>query len=265
MSRRRLWSGLLFALLAVLLGGAGWALAASTKAPPVNAQIVANFAQFRRARTPADTLPASIRPEARGCWGPGWPYGRRADPATFGLASYYQFQCVPAFAGPPRDRSLTARQIITGLQRDQSRAVRLPGRLGKLWLIPSGRWLCNVWRFPSATGPGISFSMACESITEVLAHPPLWPGGAWCSPCGRSNGADLFALEPDRVTKVTLGYPGGSQPTYLANNVLGACVGNGSSWLEQTGPSETITTPLGGGKLDGLPARYRPRKCPGLP
>jgi hypothetical protein len=64
---------------------------------------------------------------------------------------------------------------------------------------------------------------------------------------------------------VTLGYRGGTQATYLANNVLGACIGQGSSWLEQTGPAGTVTTPLGGGKLNRQPKRYHPRKCSGLP
>jgi hypothetical protein len=41
-------------------------------------------------------------------------------------------------------------------------------------------------------------------------------------PCAPSNGAYLFALEPDRVTSAILGYLGGTTPTYLARNLLGA-------------------------------------------
>lgn len=102
--------------------------------------------------------------------------------------------------------------------------------------------------------------MACEPIHEVLAHPPLWDGGMWSARSGTFTGGYLFALEPDQVTKVVLGYaPNGTVRTYLANNVLGACVSGGLySWLEQTGPTMNapIQTLLGG----STPGRFR--KCP---
>jgi hypothetical protein len=138
--------------------------------------------------------------------------------------------------------------------------VRLPGRLGTIWLIPWGRWLCNLLRSRLLFGPGAA-AMACEPIGEVLAHPPLWNGGMWTPSSAPASGDLLLALEPDRVTKVSLRYPGGSQATYLSHNVLGACIGANSLWLEQTGPdiTEPIKTPLGGG--GSPPKRYRPRKC----
>ena len=262
-SNRKVWSFLVVALAGVLIGGGGWTLAASTKTRRVNGQIVENFAQFRRARTKADALPASIKPRALSCSGPFLEGGPSAAPIQ-GLEAYRQIQC----SGPGRlSGGRVLHRVIDGLQRDQSRSVRLPGGLGTIWLIPSGGWLCNLQRsraflhFPGHT------ALACEPVSEVLAHPPLWAGLISCSSCTASNGGYLFALEPDRVTKVTLGYLGGSQPTYLADNVLGACIGNGSSWLEQTGPTITgaIKTLLGGGKLNGKPARYHPRKCPHLP
>jgi hypothetical protein len=145
------------------------------------------------------------------------------------------------------------------LQRDQSRAVRLPDRLGTIWLIPSGRWLCNLLRSRFLLGSR-GYAMACEPINGVLAHPPLWNGGMWSARSGSFTGSYLFALEPDWVTHVTLGYyPNGTMRTYLANNVLGACVSGGlSSWLEQTGPtlSTPIKTPLSGSTSGRL------RKCP---
>lgn len=230
---RKVWSRVAVAVSGVLIGGGGWAFAASTNARPVNAQIVANFAQFRRARTPADVLPAGI-PSARVCSGPFEQGGAKEAPIT-GLEAWYQIQC---FGGPGAFRSTHRNRVIAGLQRDQSRAVRLPDRLGMIWLIPSGRWLCNLMRSRSLFRPG-SYAMACEPISEVLAHPPLWNGGMWSTSSQRFTGSYLFALEPDRVTKVTLGYyPDGTVRTYLANNVVGACVSGGLySWLEQTGPT----------------------------
>lgn len=254
-ARWKVWSFLVAAVAGVLSAGAGWALAASTNARPVNAQIVANFAQFRRARTPTDALPESI-PGELSCSGPFSEGGARYAYIQ-GLEAFYQVQCFHAGAGQPRS---PGRRGITGLQRDQSRAVQLPGRLGTIWLIPWGRWLCNLLRSRILLGAGGAV-MACEPISEVLAHPPLWNGGMWTKPSAPASGDLLLALEPDRVTKVTLGYPGGHQPTYLANNVLGACIGANSLWLEQTGPTinGAIKTLLGGGGAP--PKRYRPRKC----
>lgn len=248
----KVWSFGVVAVAGVLVAGAGWALAASTNARPVNAQIVANFAQFRRARTAADALPASI-PGDLSCSGP-FSEGGPKYAYIQGLEAYYQVQCFHTRGPAP------TRQRIRGLQRDQSRAVRLPGRLGTIWLIPWGRWLCNLFRSRLLLGPG-GAAMACEPISEVLAHPPLWNGGMWSAPSAPASGDLLLALEPDRVTKVTLGYPSGHQATYLANNVLGACIGANSLWLEQTGPtiSGAIKTLLGGGGAP--PKRYRPRKC----
>jgi hypothetical protein len=190
------------------------------------------------------------------CLGPAWNGGPHAAEIE-GLGAFRQIFCGrgPAHLSGNR-RAL--RRVLGGLQRNQARAVILPRWLGKVWMVPSGRWLCNLWRQSS------SFSaMTCETVTVVLAHPPLWPGGMWCLQCGPSDGANLIALEPDKVTHVTHAYPGGSKPAYLANNVVITCVGLGSSWLEQTGPtiSGTITTFLGGGKLNGQPAKYHPRKC----
>ena len=262
-SSRNVWPVLVVALVGVLIGGGGWALAASTNARPVNAQIVANFAQFRRPRTPADVLPAGV-PSARGCSGPFEQGGAKEAPLT-GLEAWYQIQCFRG-SGPPAGTSRG--RVITGLQRDQSRAVPLPDRLGTIWLIPSGRWLCNLFRSRFLLGPGRSrfllgpgeYAMACEPISVVLAHPPLWNGGGWSAPSGRFTGSYLFALEPDWVTKVTLGYyHDGKVRTYLANNVLGACVSGGlEEWLEQTGPtmSAPIKTFLSGER------HGRFRKCP---
>jgi hypothetical protein len=80
--------------------------------------------------------------------------------------------------------------------------------------------------------------------------------------CRTYNGY-LLAVEPDQVTKVTLAYRCGSQSTYLKDNVLGACVGVGSSWLEQTGPTiaRAIKSSLGGGSLGGRVTRYHRAKC----
>jgi hypothetical protein len=251
-SSRKHWPFLVVVVVVVggLAGGGGWALAASTKTRRVNAQIVANFAQFRRARTAADALPASIPRDLR-CSGPFAEGGPKEAPIQ-GLEAYYQVQCFLT-NGPA-----VSRQLIRGLQRNQSRAVRLPHHLGTLWLIPWGRWLCNLLRSRFLLGSG-GAAMACEPISEVLAHPPLWNGGMWSEPGGRYNGNYLFALEPDRITKVTVGYPGGTRPTYLAKNVLAACIGGNSLWLVQTGPtiSGAITAPLGGG---GTPSRHL-RKC----
>jgi hypothetical protein len=205
------------------------------------------------------------RPLRFGCFGPHVPYPH-ISAAAVGLGSYYQLQCLTDQEAV-RGVIFTGRAIITGLQLDQSRAVTLPGRLGTIWLIPSGGWLCNLLRSRILNGfPGHS-SLTCEPISEVLAHPPLWTGAIFAASGQAAGGGYLLGLEPDWVTDATLGYPGGTQQTYLEHNLVGACIGQGSVWLEQTGPTRTeaITTPLGGGMLNGKTKRYRPARCPHLP
>lgn len=85
-------------------------------------------------------------------------------------------------------------------------------------------------------------------------------------PCAPSNGAYLFALEPDRVTSAILGYLGGTTPTYLARNLLGAwwkriIVARADRPRNRGNDQDPARRRL----LSGRPARYRPKNCPFMP
>lgn len=245
-----------------------------TATRPVNPQITASFAAFRRPRTQADRLPAHTTIETFNCSATARSsaVGRSA---IQGVESNDQIGCFvdqrtqPAKVSSPANAEIrkllqqqskaeakqmkTVGQVLSHLQRGQSRRLLLPDGLGTIWLIPSGPWLCNLLSSPALLDfPGHSM-MTCEPIGEILTHPPLWSSGIWSG--------YFIAVEPDQITHVTLQFPGGSRATYLRDGVLGACVGLGPYNLAQTttGSVTPITTSLGAGGQS-----HRPGNCPRL-
>ncbi len=262
-------------VLAVLQAHGPRSTAPSGAGSSVAPQIVSNFAPFRRARTLADRLPARLTIESFNCFG---PQPRAPEFGPTGPVTNEQVQCAVDQRTHPVKLSAhdlavlremgahqTARQrlddkrsartlrvVLADLQRNDSRRESLPDALGTMWLVPSGRWLCDltmsrrVFDFPGHA------MIVCEPVRDVLTRPPLW--------AGLISDGYYFALEPDKITNVALSYPGGSRATVLHDNVLSACVGLGRFALVQRvrGRSEPITTSLGG------IGRTRLRSCPGL-
>ena len=148
LARSRLTVRALLVCVVVLLG-VGWVASAhpySNSAQvgathQVNSRIVASFRAFRRPRTKADALPASLSSFGF-CGGEG--------PGNYAFCDVDQSQ--QGVPGQPADAADGSQLVIYGqvhaLQVADSRRVPLPDGLGAIWLIPSGRWLCAVLNPP---------------------------------------------------------------------------------------------------------------------
>jgi hypothetical protein len=217
-------------------------------ASPVNARIVASFSAFRRQRTRADVLPSSVSAIGYcGGEGPGNYAWCDVNQPTYGIDDQ------------PADAANGWKLFIYGqahtLQVNDSRRVPLPPRLGAIWLIPSGRWLCALlnarrWR----TYP---VRMACGTIGLILRRPPIHFPGYFFG--GTAHGL-LMAAEPDEVTGVVIAYPGGTETAVLHYGALAACVGGGPYELEQTTARGVHLKPVRVGAFGS----FRPVSCPAL-
>jgi hypothetical protein len=219
-----------------------------TAASPVNARIVASFSAFRRRRTRADVLPASL--SAIGyCGGEG--------PRNYAWCDVNR----PPFGidDQPADAANGWKLLIYGqahtLQVNDSRRVPLPPRLGAIWLIPSGRWLCALldarrWR-------AYFVRMVCGTVGLILRRPPMSFPGYFFG--GTAHGL-MMAAEPDEVTSAVIAYPGGTETAVLHDGALAACVGGGSYELEQTTARGVHLKPID----VGAAGSFRPVSCPAL-
>jgi len=215
----------------------------------VNPRIVASFRAFRRARTTADAVPASLSSLGL-CGGEG--------PGKYAWCNVdHPEQCAdPACTA---DAANGWRLLIYGqvhvLQIADSRRVPLPDGLGAIWLIPSGRWLCGVlngqrWRT-------YYVRMECGPIGLILRRPPIdFPGYFFG---GTAHGI-MMAAEPDEVTSAVIAYPGGTETGILHGGALAACVGGGRYELEQTTAWGVHLKPI----RVGAYGSFRPVSCPAL-
>jgi len=257
MARSRL--ALLALLVSVIvplgIGGAAAAHPAARSATQigeagqVNSRIVASFRAFRRPRTSADALPASLSSFGF-CGGEG--------PGNYAFCTVDQPQ-PSGVPGQPADAADGWQLVIYGqvhaLQVADSRRVRLPDGLGAIWLIPSGRWLCAVldgrrWR-------RYSVRMRCGTIGLVLRRPPLDFPGYFFGPAAHGI---IMAAEPDEVTSAVIAYPGGTEPAVLRGGALAACVGQGHYELKQTTARGLHLKPIDVGAFGS----FRPVSCPAL-
>jgi hypothetical protein len=241
----------------VLLLVIGWVAAAHPYGNSVHvsgghqvySRIVASFRAFRRPRTEADALPASLSSFGF-CGGEG-----RGNYAWCDVDQPQQ-QGVP---GPPADAADGWQLLIYGqvhaLQVADSRRVLLPDGLGAIWLIPSGRWLCAVLtgrRWRRYTG-----LMRCGTIGLILRRPPLDFTGYFFGPTAHGI---MMAAEPDEVTSALIAYPGGTETAVLRGGALAACVGQGRYKLKQTTARGVHLKPIRVGAFGS----FRPVNCPAL-
>lgn len=220
--------------------------AAVAAAPPVNSRVVASFRAFRRPRTKTDMLPTSLSSFGF-CGGEG--------PGNYAWCNVNQ----PSLPGPRADAANGWKLVIYGqvhaLQVNDSRRVPLPPRLGAIWLVPSGRWLCAVlnarrWRT-------YSVRMACGTIGLILRRPPIdFPGYFFG---GTAHGL-MMAAEPDEVTSAVIAYPGGTETAFLHDGALAACVGGGPYDLDQTTDRGVHLKPIDVGAYGS----FKPVSCPAL-
>jgi hypothetical protein len=223
--------------------------AAVAAAPPVNSRIVAGFRAFRRPRTRADALPASLSSFGI-CGGEG--------PGNYAWCNVNQ-SGPGGVLGQPADAADGWKLVIYGrvhaLQVADSRRVPLPDGLGAIWLIPSGRWLCAVlngrrWRT-------YFVRMECGTIGLILRLPPIdFPGYFFG---GTAHGV-MMAAEPDEVTSAVIAYPGGIETGILDDGALAACVGGGPYELEQTTARGVHLKPISVGAY----GPFKPVSCPAL-
>jgi hypothetical protein len=210
-------------------------------AAAVNPEITAHFAAFRRPRLASDAVPSGLRFE---CESGGDALGAFCfvDQHTSGRTAIFRSE------------------IPSALQLDQSRRFTLPGGLGFVWLIPAHRSLCALIRMPYAfffkPFPG---TMVCRSAAQLVARPPLiWPGYFLAPDTGKVRHGYLIAIEPDRVTRATITYPGGREPTILHQGLLLGCVGIGPYRLLQDASTGRSPAPIGVGGV----GKFSPVTCP---
>lgn len=218
----------------VLLGGHHSPPATSAASRTVNPTITSEFAAFRRPRVPSDAVPKHLK------------FACNPVVDLHGMQCFVDQRQYTIPRGLPNEKRLAAqlqlaqsrqKHFAAQLQLDQSRRFTLPGGLGKLWLIPAGKWLCGLVRIPSLffykPFPG---TMMCELASRVLASPPLtWPGyffGVDNAPYPHHG--YLIGVEPDRIVQATITYPGGRETTILHQGLLLGCVGMGAYDLTQT-------------------------------
>jgi hypothetical protein len=212
-------------------------------AAAVNPDITAHFAAFRRPRLASDAVPSGLRFE---CESGGDALG------AFCFVNQHTSGHTATFRS----------EIPSALQLDQSRRFTLPGGLGFLWLIPAHRSLCALIRLPYAfffkPFPG---TMVCKSAAQIVARPPLvWPGYFLAPDSVKVRHGYLIAIEPDRVTRTTITYPGGQEPTILHQGLLLGCVGIGPYRLLQSATSRPRPAPLSVGGV----GKFSPVTCPQL-
>jgi hypothetical protein len=243
-----LGSALAIAVALLIAGGAVVLLNRSStpvghSAAAVNPDITAHFAAFRRPRLASDAVPSGLRFECESA---------RDALGAFCFVNQH-------FAG---HTAIFRSEIPSALQLDQSRRFTLPGGLGFVWLIPAHRSLCALIRMPYAfffkPFPG---TMECESAAQIVARPPLVWGGYFLAPdSGKVRHGYLIAIEPDRVTRATITYPGGQEPTILHRGLLLGCAGIGPYRLLQSATSGPRPAPL---RVGGV-GKFSPVTCPQL-
>ena len=257
MARSRLTVLGLLASVALLLGF-GWVARAHpdpdgariAAAHQVNSRIVASFRAFRRPRTGADALPASLS-SFGGCGGEG--------PGNYSACDVDQSQ-QRGVPGQPADAANGWKLAIYGqvhaLQMADSRRVPLPDGLGAIWLIPSGRWLCAVLNGPRWHSYFVR--MRCGTIGLILRRPPVDFPGFFFGPAAHGI---MMAAEPDEVTSAVIVYPGGTETAALRGGALAACVGQGSYRLKQTTARGMHMKPIDVGAFGSFQARQLRRRC----
>jgi hypothetical protein len=228
----------------VLLAGRHSSPPVTGGAAGVNPTIISEFAAFRRPRTAADAVPKNLEFNC----GP-----------VAGVHGMFCFIDQRQELTSPRSASVTA--LRAQLQLGQSRRFTLPGGLGTVWLIPAGDQLCGLVRIPSLYSfrpfPG---TMMCERASRVLAHPPLtWPGYFFAlDNAPYPHHGYLIGIEPDRIARATITYPGGREATILRQGLLLGCVGMGPYHLVQTTTSGDVLASI---RVGGVGA-FRPVSCP---
>jgi hypothetical protein len=241
----------------VLLLGIGWVAAAHryrnsgqvAAAHQVNSRVVASFRAFRRPRTRADALPASLS-SFGDCGGEG--------PGNYAACDVNQSPR-PGVPGQPADAANGWQLVIDGqvhaLQVADSRRVPLPDGLGAIWLIPSGRWLCAVLNGPRWRRYFVR--MRCGTIGLILRRPPVDFPGYFFGPTAHGI---MMAAEPDEVASAVIAYPGGTETGILRAGALAACVGQGRYELKQTTARGVHLKPIDVGAFGS----FKPVSCRAL-
>jgi hypothetical protein len=215
---------------------------------PVNPRIVANFSAFRRPRTRSDRLPSGLRFGLCGGEGPGnYSACSNGQPTTASGP-------VPT-ADPANGWRLEIYGHVHYLQANQSRRIRLPDKLGSIWLIPSGGWLCAFLDGPR--WQRYTVRMRCGTIGLVLRRPPIDFPGFFFGPTAHGI---MMAAEPDTITSAVIAYPGGTETAALRGGALAACVGQGPYKLKQTTASGGHIKPIDVGAY----GPFKPVSCPAL-
>jgi hypothetical protein len=220
----------------------------ATSARPVDPRIAANFSAFRRPRAASDRLPSGLAFGLCGGEGPGNYSACNNGQMTASSGS------VPT-ANAANGWRLEIYGHVHRLQVDRSRRIRLPDKLGSIWLIPSGRWLCAFldgerWR-------RYTVRMRCGTIGLILRRPPIDFPGFFFGPTAHGT---MMAAEPDTVTSAVIAYPGGAETAALHGGALAACVGQGPYKLEQTTSRGVHLKPLNVGAFGA----FKPVSCPAL-
>jgi hypothetical protein len=220
-------------------------LPSSPAVPSVDPQIVSSFRAFRRPRVASDAVPGGLRFEVCGGEGPGnysWCNVVRAGEQA-----------------PPPDKVSRSRLTIFGhphvLELSQSRRIPLPGKLGSIWLIPSGGWLCALLDGPRWTR--YSVRMRCGTIDLIHRRPPIDFPGFFFGPTAHGI---MMAAEPDEITRAVITYPGGIETGILRGGALVACIGQGPYKLAQTTARGVRLRPISVGAL----GPFRSVSCPEL-
>jgi hypothetical protein len=215
---------------------------------PVDPRIVANFSAFRRRRIASDRLPRGVSFGWCGGEGPGNYSACSNGPPT-------RFDRSTPHANAANGWRLEIYGHVHYLQANRSRRITLPDKLGSIWLIPSGSWLCAF-----VGGPHLWFysvRMRCGTIGLVLRHPPIDFAGFFF---GSSAHGIMRAAEPDTIRSAVIAYPGGVETAALHGGALAACVGQGPYKLEQTTTRGVHLKPINVGAF----GPFKAVSCPAL-